>query len=61
LLGLVASLESASEHPLADAIVREADRRGVTRRQVSDFVSVTGQGVQGRVNGRLVLIGMPPS
>jgi len=57
VLALVASLEAASEHPLADALVQEAERRGVPRLPVSDFLSVTGQGVQGRVDGHLVVAG----
>ena len=57
VLALVAGLESASEHPLADAILREAERRGVPRLAVDEFLSVTGHGVQGRVDGHLVVAG----
>jgi Cu+-exporting ATPase len=57
LLRLVASLENVSEHPLAEAIVRGAEERGVRIGQVSDFRSVTGKGVVGHVEGRIVAIG----
>ena len=48
LLRLVASLERVSEHPLASAIVRGAEARGITTAAVSDFRSITGKGVTGR-------------
>ena len=51
LLRLAASLEQASEHPLAAAIVRSARERGVTLGEVNDVQSVTGKGVHGRVDG----------
>jgi Cu+-exporting ATPase len=57
LLRLVASLEKVSEHPLAAAIVRGAEERGVPTSPVSDFRSVTGKGVVGTVDGRVVAIG----
>ena len=57
LLRLVASLERVSEHPLASAIVRGAEARGVSTVSVSDFRSVTGKGVTGVVEGRTVAIG----
>jgi Cu+-exporting ATPase len=57
LLGLAASLERGSEHPLASAIVRGADTRGVALRQVEAFESKTGYGVQGLVDGRRVALG----
>ena len=57
LLRLVASLENVSEHPLAEAIVRGAEERGVHTVAVSDFRSITGKGVVGTVDGRTVAIG----
>ncbi|MGQ0814368.1 MAG: heavy metal translocating P-type ATPase [Gemmatimonadota bacterium] len=57
LLGLAASLERASEHPLASAIVEEAQRKGLLLGRVSDFESVTGRGVRGRVGERVVAVG----
>jgi P-type Cu+ transporter len=57
LLRLVASLEAVSEHPLASAIVRGAQERGVAPAPVSDFRSLTGKGVIGVVEARTVAIG----
>ncbi|MDX2307108.1 MAG: heavy metal translocating P-type ATPase [Hyphomicrobium sp.] len=57
LLRLAASLEVASEHPLAAAIVAKARERGVTLSAVDDFASPVGKGVTGRVDGRRVVIG----
>ncbi|MBB4660233.1 MULTISPECIES: copper-transporting P-type ATPase [Parvularcula] len=57
LLSLTTAVERASEHPLAEAIVRGAEERGVPRREASDFQSVTGEGVHARVDGRRVAIG----
>jgi Cu+-exporting ATPase len=57
LLRLAASLERASEHPLAAAIVAGAIERGVSLSPVSDFRSITGRGVAGIVDGRDVMVG----
>ena len=57
LLRLVASIERVSEHPLASAIVRGAEERGIRTEEVADFRSVTGKGVLGVVEGRTVAIG----
>lgn len=57
LLRLAASLEQASEHPLAEAIVECAKSRAVVPGDVLDFEAVAGQGVLGRVDGRTVLAG----
>jgi Cu+-exporting ATPase len=59
LLRLAGSLERSSEHPLAAAIVKGAEARGVVFAAVKDFRSVTGGGVAGGVDGRAVLIGKP--
>ncbi len=56
-LRLVASLERASEHPLAQAIVKGAQARDIALAPVEQFESVTGQGVQGVVAGRKVAVG----
>ena len=58
-LGLVASLEQNSEHPLAAAIVQGAKLQNAIFSSVADFRSVTGGGVFGVVAGRRVLIGKP--
>jgi Cu+-exporting ATPase len=58
LMRLVAGLEAASEHPLAAAIVRGAEERGVEpSRDIAGFQSVTGKGVRGTVDGRQVALG----
>ena len=57
LLGLAASLEKASEHPLAEAIVRYAEEAGVEVSQATEFAAEAGQGVSGMVSGRKVLAG----
>ncbi len=57
LLQLSASLERASEHPLAEAIVRGAEQRGAAVGEVDAFRSVTGKGVVGTVRGRRVVLG----
>ncbi len=57
LLTLAASLERGSEHPLAEAIVRGAEKRALTLLPVEDFGSVTGKGVRGRVDGHDVALG----
>jgi len=56
-LRLVASVEQASEHPLAQAVVEAAQARGLRLSPVQDFFSVTGQGVVGTVEGHQVAIG----
>ena len=57
LLRLAASLERASEHPLAQAIVLAASERDLRLSQPESVDSAVGRGVHGRVDGRLVLIG----
>ncbi len=54
---LAASLEKASEHPLAAALVAEAERRGTTLFDSQTFQSVTGKGVLGFVEGKQVAVG----
>ena len=57
VLRLAASVERASEHPLAAAIVAGAAERGVALAEVTDFDSPTGKGVVGTVEGRKVALG----
>ena len=57
LLQQAASLERASEHPLAEAIVRGAAARELSLAAAEDFESITGKGVIGTVNGRHVALG----
>jgi Cu+-exporting ATPase len=57
LLRLAASVERASEHPLAAAIVAAAEERGLKLAEANAFESITGKGVHGSVDGRDVALG----
>jgi len=57
LLSLAASLEQASEHPIATAIVNGARERGLPLQSAEDFAAVTGQGARARISGRTVSVG----
>lgn len=57
IIGLAASLEHGSEHPLATAIVKGAQERGVALAQVSGFEAIPGQGVRGWIGERRVALG----
>lgn len=57
LLGLAASLERGSEHPLASAIVEGVAEKNIPLSAVEDFKSVTGKGVLGKIDGRQVILG----
>jgi len=57
VLWLGASLERASEHPLAAAIVKGAQEKNIELTAVSEFRSITGKGVTGTVEGRAVALG----
>jgi len=57
ILRIAASLERASEHPLAEAIVKGAQEKGIDLAKADDFQSVTGKGVTGQVDGHAVAAG----
>lgn len=57
LLQIAASLETASEHPLGKAILEEAERLDVELLEVSEFTSITGEGVQAVIKGETYYIG----
>jgi Cu+-exporting ATPase len=57
ILRLAASVERASEHPLADAIVRSATERNLDLSKVEEFDSPTGKGATGKVDGKTVMLG----
>jgi Cu+-exporting ATPase len=57
VLWLAASIERASEHPLAAAIVNGAQERDIKLTAVNEFRSITGKGVMGTVEGRVVVLG----
>jgi Cu+-exporting ATPase len=57
VLAIAASVESQSEHPLARAIVSEANKRDIPFEKIEEFLSVTGAGLRAKANGKSVLIG----
>jgi Cu+-exporting ATPase len=57
ILRLAASVERASEHPLADAIVRAAKERSLDLSKVDEFDAPTGKGTTGKVEGNIILLG----
>jgi Cu+-exporting ATPase len=59
VLRLAASAERGSEHPLGQAIVAEAEARGLALADPDEFEAVAGKGIRARVEGRAVLVGKP--
>jgi len=57
LLSITASIEQSSEHPLARCVVDYAKEKGYGLESVDGFQSITGGGVKGKVNGKVVLLG----
>ena len=57
ILRLAASAEQVSEHPLGQAVVREAQERGLELLPVDAFQAIPGRGIEGRVNGNNLLVG----
>jgi Cu+-exporting ATPase len=57
VLRLAASLEAGSEHPLATAVLRGAEQKGLKPTKVEDFEAVAGQGVKGSIDGRIAGLG----
>jgi Cu+-exporting ATPase len=57
VLHFAASLERGSEHPLAEAIVKGAEERGISLADVREFESITGKGVVGKVGGHRIAVG----
>ncbi|MBQ9459252.1 MAG: heavy metal translocating P-type ATPase [Oscillospiraceae bacterium] len=57
LLTLAASLEARSEHPLAGAVLREAERRGIKPREVTDFTALPGSGLEAVLDAQSLLGG----
>ncbi len=57
VLRLAATLERGSEHPLAEAIVKGAQERGIALAEASDFEAITGKGVVGLVDGKKIMLG----
>jgi P-type Cu+ transporter len=59
LLQIAASLETASEHPLARAIVKAAQEKKVSLKKVTDFQALSGKGAQGTIDDKQIIIGSP--
>lgn len=57
LLAIAATLENSSEHPLAAAVVRAAKEKNLGFREITDFESITGGGVRGRLLDKVVVVG----
>lgn len=57
ILTFAASLENASEHPLAQAIVAGAREKNITALPVDDFQSITGKGIQAKIEGKKISLG----
>jgi Cu+-exporting ATPase len=57
VLRIAASLERASEHPLAEAIVNGAEEKGIELAKINNFQSITGKGVTGEVDGQTAAVG----
>lgn len=57
LLKYAASLETSSEHPLAQAIVEGAKEKSLTLEKVENFISITGKGVTGKINAQNIALG----
>ncbi len=56
-LRLAASLETSSEHPLAEALINAAQQRALTLMDIKDFQAIAGQGVVASVNEKIILLG----
>ena len=59
VLSLAASLESRSEHPIALGIVQKAQERNLPLKEVTDFKAITGRGIEGKVEGKIVKVVSP--
>jgi Cd2+/Zn2+-exporting ATPase len=57
LLEITASLESKSKHPLAEAVIRYVEESNLEFKEVNEFKSITGKGVQGKIDNKLFYIG----
>lgn len=59
LFEIVYAIESNSEHPIAQGIVKEGKKRGITLKAVTDYQNVTGQGLKATIDDQEILIGSP--
>ncbi|HLQ87014.1 MAG TPA: heavy metal translocating P-type ATPase [Enterococcus sp.] len=59
IIRLAASIEQNSEHPIATGIVKTTEEKGISLGKVTDFESITGKGIQGKVDGKKVNVVSP--
>jgi len=59
VLNWAASLEQHSEHPIATGIVKSAKDKGISTKEITDFESITGKGIQGNIDGQKVNVVSP--
>ena len=59
ILTYAGSLETLSEHPLAQAVVNAAKEKSITPKEIYDFENIAGKGVKGTIGGELMMIGNP--
>lgn len=57
VLTIAASLEDASEHPLASAIIKKADQEKISTKPVSNFEAIEGKGVRAKINNKIAFVG----
>lgn len=59
VISLASAIETKSEHPLAEAIVRYAEEKGVNKEEATEFESITGKGAKATIAGTVIYIGNP--
>jgi len=59
MLGLAAQVEERSEHPIAKAVVAEAEKRGISLADAGNVEALNGRGISGVANDRIVVLGSP--
>ncbi|HAZ25302.1 MAG TPA: heavy metal translocating P-type ATPase, partial [Algoriphagus sp.] len=59
ILKIAASLESSSEHPIAQGVLEKAKEENITLKEVSNFESITGKGIQGDIDGKTYQVVSP--
>lgn len=59
VLLIAASLESASEHPIAQGVVRSAQKKGLNLKKIEDFKAIPGKGVEGKIDGKIYRVVSP--
>ena len=57
LLSIAASSEKGSEHPLGEAIVKDAEERNIKFKEISNFKAIPGHGIQVEIEGKVILLG----